>query len=143
MAFAQGDQVAVGRVNINAATPVPKHFQPPKFGMVTDAVDQDNLSVLWEDGVVETGIVSDFLDSIENFGGTPAQAALLGRVVQVDIQANDNEVSPSFAAQVIDCYRRDRDTAGTNTEDVFLVKTLTTGAWLEVLPAQVSVLPGR
>lgn len=139
MAISQGDLVSVRN---NLTTNFKQ--QPPFYGVAIGDEAAGVVDVLWQDGRVESGILADQLDMIEEPIAT-ILADAKGRAVQVRVDSSlaFGAQSPSFTGQCVDIYRRN---AGGDTPvltDTFLVKMYQTGLWLEVGVTQLQILPGR
>lgn len=139
MAISQGDLVSVH----NGLTTNFKQ-QPPFYGVAITDEAANVVDVLWQDGRVESGILADQLDMIEEPTGTTFADAK-GRAVQVRVDSSlaFGAQSPSFTGQCVDIYRRNPGGDGPATADTFLVKMYQTGLWLEVVATQLQILPGR
>lgn len=141
MPFAQGDIVSPLVVNATTQTSrvVP---QPPHFGVVDDAADQNSLGVIWDDGRLQTGIDGATLDRL----GTPDAnevSRLVGRVVRVRSgAAGSNSESSSYDALVVALYTRAPDSANASAT-LALVRTLAGGVYREVLSSTLIVPDGR
>lgn len=130
-----GSLVALPVIGANITTD--RQYQPPLFGQVTDAADP--AEVLWNNGVLQSGIPHAQLDQI----GTGAASGIIGSVVAVDLNGPSAGNTPSIEAQVMAAYTRDAGGGGAPGADRLLCLTLETQTWLEVPAANVTLLPGR
>jgi len=139
MAISQGDLVAV---HDDLTTNFKQ--QPPFYGVAIGDEAAGVVDVLWQDGRVESGILADQLDMIEEPIAT-IFADAKGRAVQVRVDSSITfgAQSPSFTGQCVDIYRRNPGGDTPASADTFLVKMYQTGLWLEVGPLQIQTLPGR
>lgn len=132
MALTNGDPVSP---HLKAANVTPQP-QPPKFGVV----DLDSgVDVLWEDGLLQTAITALSLDKIE----PPAADGLSGQRVIVNLSPGAGfQAATDYQGIVLMVFKRDQADGGTATEDLALVKLISTGAYLEVLASVCTVVPG-
>lgn len=114
----------------------PVQPQPTRFGVVT-AQAAGVVSVLWDDGRFETGILEVETDEILDADPTEV-TRLEGRVVRVTTASTGMSESPEFDAMPLSFYRR----AGAATTRV-LVLLRARQMWRELASTTLQPVAGR
>jgi len=133
MALAALDIVAVHMED--AGQNIKMQPQPPMFGILDSS--EENYDVLWEDGRTSTVENSLALDKIL----PPAVNALNGQRVAVNLTPSANyQASSDYIGVVLNIYKRDQGGAAEPpSDDLALVKLLSSGMFVEVLASRCAV----
>ena len=138
MAFSVGDIVTM-KVLSSTLTTARVQAQPPVFGIV-DAAADPNYTVLWKDGLLQGSIQPTSLDAIDEPVATEV-TRLQGKVVRRRPSGAANSDTSGYDGYVVQLYRR-RDTAGTQTATLALVRTVE-GFYREIPSADLQAVQGR
>ena len=146
MAFANNDIVTVdqGALSINGVLGPLVQPQPPFFGRVTSDSDQTALSVLWQNGHLETGIQGDTLDLIGDPDALEV-SRLQGFFVKVGADPDTDSSlweSPEYQGVIVSMYTRDATASGVASATLSLMFT-NTHTYREVFSADLIPVPGR